>query len=63
MLAFLLDFVEVPEVCYLLAAIVSSRLTVFKSHTGVVLANAFQQMLERFGLEEKVRLCSPYVRY
>jgi hypothetical protein len=27
---------------------------VFESHTGVVMANAFQEMLERFGLQEKV---------
>ena len=28
---------------------------IFESHTGVVLANTFQEMLERFGLEEKVK--------
>jgi hypothetical protein len=28
---------------------------VFKSHTGVVMANVFHDMLERFGLQEKVK--------
>jgi hypothetical protein len=53
MLSFLLDFVEVPEVSYLTACF-TILLMVFESHTGVVLANVFQEMLERFGLEEKV---------
>ena len=29
---------------------------VFKLHTGMVLANAFQEMLEHFELKEKVSL-------
>ncbi|HEX4019504.1 MAG TPA: hypothetical protein VHX63_00025 [Acidobacteriaceae bacterium] len=52
MLAFLLDIVEVPEVRLFLQFILF--LMVFESHTGIVLANAFQGMLERFGLEEKI---------
>ena len=54
MLAFLLDFVKVPEVRFLFLLLLYFLLMVFESHTGVVLANAFQDMLECFGLEEKV---------
>jgi hypothetical protein len=62
MLAFLLDFVEVPEVRFLFSYLsLFLLLMVFESHTGVVMANSFQDMLERFGLQEKVILCL-YIR-
>jgi hypothetical protein len=57
MLAFLLDIVEVPEVRISIHACMFLLLMLFKSHTGVVMANAFQDMLERFGLQEKVSYC------
>jgi len=56
MLAFLLDIVKVPEVSTNhLHFFFTVLLMIFESHTGVVLANTFQEMLERFGLEEKVK--------
>jgi hypothetical protein len=55
MLAFLLDIVEVPEVRFPISPCMFFLLMLFKSHTGVVMANAFQDMLERFGLQEKVK--------
>jgi hypothetical protein len=50
MLAFLLDVAELPEVF----SVISITNTPFQSHTGVAMANAFQDMLERFGLTEKI---------
>ena len=57
MLSFLLDFVEVPEVnlFYLLLLQTFLLPLKFELHTGVVMANAFQEMLECFGLQDKVR--------
>ena len=57
MLSFLLDFVEVPEVnlFYLLLLQTFILPLKFELHIGVVMANAFQEMLEHFGLQDKVR--------
>ncbi len=55
MLTFLLDIVEVPKVGFPTSLNTHLLLMIFESHTGMVLANAFQEMLERFGLEEKVQ--------
>ncbi len=55
MLVFLLDIVEVPKVGFPTFLNIHLLLMIFESHTGVVLANAFQEMLECFGLEEKVQ--------
>jgi endonuclease IV len=56
MLAFLLDVIEVPEVRFPICHCTFLLLMLFKSHTGIVMANAFQDMLERFELQEKVKL-------
>lgn len=63
MLGFLLDIVEVAEVRFFYLLFVYSQLMVFESHTGVVLAKAFQAMLERFELQEKVRVLFSSDRY
>jgi hypothetical protein len=57
MLAFLLDIIEVAEVC-VHACMHMPKLTLLltQSHTGANLAAAFQAMLERFGLENKILL-------
>jgi hypothetical protein len=56
MLVFLLDFVKVPKVRFPICHCTSLLLMLFKSHIGIVMTNAFQDMLERFGLQEKVKL-------
>jgi len=53
MLAFLLDIAELPEVCYSYYNNLS-LLIFFQSHTGVVMANAFQVMLKQSGLSKKI---------
>jgi hypothetical protein len=52
-LVFLLDIVEVPEVCQNVTA---QRLVVYpqKSHTGVTLANQLNALLVRYGIAHKV---------
>jgi hypothetical protein len=54
MLAFLLDMVEIPEVSYFLMLLLSTYLSLIQSHSGVTMALAFQRMLERFGLQDRV---------
>src|SRR5271154_6164964 len=53
MLSFLLDIVELPEVCPLLHDHTHNP-TPWKSHTGLTMARAFQQMLKKFNLTKKV---------
>jgi len=57
MLSFLLDFVKVPEVnvSYLLLLQTFLLLMKFESHTGIVMANTFQEILECFGLQDNVK--------
>jgi len=54
MLSFLLDVVELPEVCEINNTKYITTNTYFQSHTGVAMAKAFQAMLERFGLTKKI---------
>jgi len=53
MLAFLLNIAKLPEVCYSYYNNLS-LLIFFQSHTGVVMANAFQVMLKQSGLSKKI---------
>jgi hypothetical protein len=55
MLSFLLDIAELPEVrdSHSITSYITTN-TYFQSHTGVAMANAFQAMLEQFGLTEKI---------
>jgi hypothetical protein len=52
-LAFVLDIVEVPEVCYPLSS-QKHLLIMFQSHTGEALAWAFHNMLVEHALVNKV---------
>ena len=55
MLAFLLDVVEVPEVrAYSCVRFPELMLPLPQSYSGANLAAAFQAMLERFGLKNKI---------
>ena len=53
-LVFLLDIIEVPEICsfYSVSTYVSSQL--FQSHTGKVQAREFNEMLIHYGIADKV---------
>ena len=55
MISFLLDIVELPEVHSLLLKYkIHNTDNFLQSHTGATMANAFQDMLNRFGLTEKI---------
>ena len=55
MLAFLLDMVEIPEVMsYAVTVCQSTYLSLIQSHSGVTMALAFQHMLKRFRLQDRV---------
>lgn len=53
MLSFLLDIAELPEVRQM-NTMKYILLTFLQSHSGVAMANAFQSMLQQFGLSEKI---------
>jgi len=53
MLGFLLDIAELLEVCYLSYKHLPA-LIYFQSHTGIAMANAFQNMLKQSGLTKKI---------
>lgn len=57
MLAFLLDIIEVAEVCVSkIICLVSNANVILQSHTGAAMAKAFQDMLLRFELTDKVTI-------
>jgi len=56
---FLLDIMEVPEVCYVLQLWLTLLIVASQSHTGDVLARAFHKMLVEHGLTQKVSMMAP----
>jgi hypothetical protein len=53
MLSFLIDIIKLLEV-RIITATTNHTNIFFQSHTGVAMANAFQEMLELFGLTDKI---------